>query len=507
MVKRLLSLMLLTGCFVLNLPAQKIIYSEPDREDQKTLDFDIIGKINNNFLVYKNYRSDYSVTVFDASMKQVQKVKLDFLPDKLISSDVLNYKDFFYMFYQYQKRNIVYCMAAKIDGMGKIIGEPQQLDTTAINFFASNKLYTVINSDDKQNIMVLKVNTKNNGENILTTSLFGRDLTPVHKTRIQIDMPDRSDFLTEFTLDNDGGLAFVKSSGTAQNDNINSFTFYTKNPTEDTLYNRSIDVSKFYLDDIKVKADNANKHYVLSSFYSKTKRGNIDGLFCMVWDKTSNQSVITSTTTFTDEMRNDAKADGSVKTAFNNFFLQKIIVRKDGGFAILAESVYSSTRGIYNNRWDNFYGSPYTSLSDYYYWSSPYSNYYNPYGRYGGNNQVNRYYADNISVMSFDSAANLQWSNIINKSQYDDFTDDLLGYATLNSGADIHFLFNQLEKRTQLLTDQSISPEGNVNRSPTLHNLAKDYQFMPKYARQVGAYEIIIPCQYRNFICFAKIEF
>jgi hypothetical protein len=83
----------------------------------------------------------------------------------------------------------------------------------------------------------------------------------------------------------------------------------------------------------------------------------------------------------------------------------------------------------------------------------------------------------------------------------------MITLITLNTGGQFHFLFNQLEKRTLLLTDQSITPEGQVIRSPTLHNLNRDYQFMPRYAKQVSSYELIIPCQYRNFICFAKVEF
>ncbi len=507
MLKNILCTLVIVMGFVSVSVAQKIVYSEPDRDDQKSLNFDIVGKISNHILVYKNNRNDHNIVIFDNDMKVVEKKQLDFLPDKVLSTDILSYKDFFYFFYQYQKRNIVYCFAAKMDGNGALIGEPKQLDTTAISFFASNKLYTIINSDDKQKIMVLKVNTRNSENNILTTSLFSQDLTLVHKSRIAIPMPERSDFLTEFTLDNDGGLAFVRPAGTAQNDNITGLTFITKTPLADEVSFNNLEVSKIYLDDIRIKADNINKRYLVTSFFSKIKRGNIEGLYCMVWDKQKGTIISTASTLFTDEMRNDAKSEGSLKTAFNDFFLQKIIVRKDGGFAIAAESVYTSTRGIYNNRWDYLYGSPYTSLSDYYYWGSPYGSYYSPWGRWGTNNQINRYFADNIIMMSFDSVAALQWSNVIHKSQYDDYTDNFISYGTLNTGGEIHFLFNQLERRTQLLTDQSINADGQANRAPTLHNLNKDYQFMPKYGKQVGSREIIIPCEYRNFVCFAKVEF
>jgi len=497
-------------CVSVIVPAQKITYSQPDRDDQKSISFDIIGKINNHFLVYKSIKNQHTVTVLDSSMKAVEKTNLDFLPERVINTDVLNYKDFFYLFYQYQRRNIVYCAVAKLSGEGKLIGSPKELDTTAINFFANNKLYTIIYSDDKQKIMVFKVNSKNQENNILTTSLFDADLNLIHKTRIGIPLDSRTDFLTEFTLDNDGYLVFAKPSGSSQSDNITQVKLITKEPESDSVSSYNLTIPKIYLDDIRIKADNVNKRYLISSFYSKTKRGNIDGLYCIIWDKLNVKEINTTSTTFSEEMRSDAKSEGSAKTAFNDFFIQNMLIRKDGGFAIASESAYSSSRGIYNNRWDYYTGSPYLSpYNYYYYWNSPlYSSYYYPWWRWGGYpNQINRYFADNIAIMAFDSTGNLQWTNIIHKSQYDDYTDNFIGYGTLNSGGQVHFLFNQLEKRTLLLTDQTITPEGQVNRSPTLRNLDKDYQFMPRYAKQVSSHELIVPCQYRNFICFAKIEF
>src|SRR6476620_1363853 len=84
-------------CVSIMLPAQRIMYSQLDREDQKSMNFDIIGKINDHYLVYKSLRNQHNVTVFDSAMKIVEKTDLGFLPEKIIDSDVLNYKDFFYL--------------------------------------------------------------------------------------------------------------------------------------------------------------------------------------------------------------------------------------------------------------------------------------------------------------------------------------------------------------------------------------------------------------------------
>jgi hypothetical protein len=96
---------------------------------------------------------------------------------------------------------------------------------------------------------------------------------------------------------------------------------------------------------------------------------------------------------------------------------------------------------------------------------------------------------------------------VIGKSQFDDETDDMISYQLMNTGSEIHFLFNQQERRNNLLTDFSLTPAGELNRNPTLKNLDKGYEFLPKYGKQVSARQMIIPCAYRNYICFAKVDY
>ena len=109
--------------------------------------------------------------------------------------------------------------------------------------------------------------------------------------------------------------------------------------------------------------------------------------------------------------------------------------------------------------------------------------------------------------MNFDNDGKLIWSNVVHKSQYDDETDNYLSYQILNEGGELHFLFNELERRNQLLSDQSITPNGQLIRNPTLKSLDKGYSFMPRFAKQVSAKQIIVPCTFRNYICFAKLDY
>ncbi len=511
-IRNYISILIAIIIFPLALHAQKIVYSDVDRDDVRSVDFDIIGKLNNHYLVYKRIHSTYNVAVYDNDMKLADKVKMSFLPDRLINSDIITYKDFFYFIYQYQKRNIVYCMAAHMNSDGKITGDPVTLDTTAISFFASNKIYNVIYSEDKQRICVYKINSKDESKYIFTSSIFDGSLKPLSKKVSTIAM-QHNDFLTEFSLDNDGGMAFVKASGSAANSDdgtIQNVTLMVRPFGLDSLKTYPVNMPKIYLDDIRIKVDNINKHILIAAFFATQKRGNIEGLYCILWGRDADSLITAKEFVFNDQLKSNAKSEGSTRAAFNDYYLQNIIMRKDGGFAVLSESAYSSNRGIYNNRWNNIYGNPYWGSSNYYLYGNPFGyTYYpwmSPYG-YGYPNQVTRYFADNIAVISFDSVADMEWAHIIPKSQYDDNSDNFIGYGTFITSGKINFLFNQFQKRTLLLQAESIDPQGKAVEAPTLRELDKGYQFMPRYVKQVSSREVVIPCQYRNYLCFAKIEF
>ena len=139
----------------------------------------------------------------------MDKIKLDFINFRLLNSEFIQYSDFVYMFYQYQKRSTLYCMVVKLDASGKKMGEPTHLDSTDnINYSANNKIYSILRSEDKQKILLFKVNTQNDKSNLLSSFLYDKDMVLQKKSKVSINMPQRNDFLSEFSLDNEGDLIF-----------------------------------------------------------------------------------------------------------------------------------------------------------------------------------------------------------------------------------------------------------------------------------------------------------
>src|SRR5664279_3701412 len=151
-----LRLLGLSLCFPLFMQAQHVSYSEPESDDARRTDHEIIGRISGNILIFKNNRSDNAISIYGSDMKLIQRVALPFLPDKFENVDFVQYPDFFYMLCEYQKRNIVHLVAFKLDKMAQVIGEPVELDTTQVNGSNNSKIYTNMYSEDKQYLMAVK---------------------------------------------------------------------------------------------------------------------------------------------------------------------------------------------------------------------------------------------------------------------------------------------------------------------------------------------------------------
>lgn len=489
----------------LSVSAQKIVYSDVDEDDSRRTRFEVIGKVSGNFLVYKNNRNKNFISVFNNDMEQVAKEQLDFIEeDDLINIDFFPYSDFTYLVYQYRKKRVVYCDAVKIDGNGKRISDIMTLDTTHIGY-GNNRIYTTISSEDKSKLMLFKINTKNKERYVVSTILLDNNLTDIHRSQFAINMEEDRDYLDEFSVDNDGDMVFIKGNRNSSENILTSSLFY-KPAQSDSLFVTSVQPEKLFLDEIHVKVDNVNKRYFLTSFYYGKKRGDIEGFYFYVFDKQLKQPVMLNSVALTEELRREAKGNNAnVRTAFNDYFIRNVIIRRDGGFIINTESYYTTSRGMPWNRWNYLYGGP-LSMYDFYTPYSPYSSAWYYRNRFDSRSNM-RYNADNITILSFDRTGRLEWNNVIHKEQFDDESDDRISYQTVNTGGQIHYVFNIDEKRALLLNDFTLSPNGQITRNPTLKNLDRGYEFMPKYGKQVSSYQLIVPCFYRNNICFAKVEF
>ncbi len=483
--------------------AQSVTVSDIDRSDSRDMNFEIIGKMNGNILVYKNIRSNHKISIFDNEMNTLETVKLDFMPERTFNVDFVSYPDHFFIIYQYQKGTILHCMAVKMDAKAQKMTEPVELDTTRIPIASDNKIYSTIYSEDRSKIAIFKIQTRYQKFN-MQTLIFDSGMKLISKNRMFTDYNERKDSYDNFLLGNDGTFVFTYASQPGNRDNSNALSLVIKEPLQDVFAYQEIDLREQYIDEVKLKIDNRNNRYLVNTFYYTKSRGSIDGLFTYIWDKAAARKYGSQFTQFNDSLRAELKDGGLLRYALNDFFIRNIVVKADGGFILTAEDFSSTTSGNNINRYDYLY-NPYSLSSGGYYYN-PYGSYYRPLSNYA-NRQTTRYYYDNILVLSISKTGQMLWSKVLHKSQFSDDEENFLSFSIMASGSEIHFLFNE-DKKYQVVSDQSVSAEGIIKRYPTLKSPQKGYEFMPSLSKQTGANQIIIPCAYRGGeICFAKVDF
>ena len=505
-------LLLLPGCPV----AQQISFTDVSKANIVGTVFNVLGNVGGNLLIYQQEGFRNFMYIYESNMSIKEKVKMDFMPAETFSSDFVVYPDSFIVIYQFKKKDVIYCMAATLNDMAQLMKPPVLLggtqvmssnnnkyfniESTAGGVYANNKIYSVIKSDNDQKILVFKI-TGDDEQLNFETLLLNAQLTPVNRTIQSLAYDEKINALSNFFLDNAGNLVFTESTK-SEKESITSVQLVTKNAMEDSFTLNELPLGKFFVDGVKVKIDNLTNRYIINSFYYNNDRINIKGIYSCIWD-IKRDSTYTNFVPLADSIRDEVAVKRNFTTAFNNFFITEVLLKKDGGYLLVAESRRGINIGW--NRWDYLFNQSKRLRSFPGLYDGVNSNFgYFPYydNWVGGNT----FHYDNILLLSINNSSLIEWSKVIHKEQLYSEDGSFLSYAAFSTGGDVHFVFNA-DKRNKLLIDNVIDTNGSLTRNPSLKGNEKGYEFMVRLAKQTGARHIIVPCRYHQWICFAKIEF
>lgn len=492
--------------------AQTITYSEIERSDNRNANFEIIGRFNDNFLIYKNIYKRQEFTVYNNDMSIKENVKLDYVSDKTENIDFISYPDHVFMIWQYQKGGTFTCKGAKVDGAGKLIGEVTDMDTTRFGIFTNPPSYDLTWSEDKKKILLYKTQSRNDTY-YLTAKVYDENLKLLDSTKFVFEYNDRREAFGELQIDNEGTIIFTKERQNARAEYVNTLEVNFRK-----LYSADVKVtniplgSKQLIQDANIKIDNLNRQYLINSFAYKNNGGNINGILSAVISRDSFIVTRQVINIFDDSLITKLSGNPGWRTAFDNFYLRNIILKKDGGFLIASEEYYKQRRysGNYDDRFNPYNGYSgfnrgyYSSPSDYYFYNRGYYGYYRPYGT---DSRDVLYNYNDVVTFSFTKDLKLQWNSVINKTTSDIDTDNYLSFGTMNAGGEIHLLFLQKDNNKQIVSNYALQPDGTITRYATLKSKENGYYFMPRLSRQTGARQVIMPCIVRNNIAFAKIDF
>lgn len=465
--------------------AQDIFYSKENKFTFQNSDFSVVGWSGDRLYTYRASKEGYYLDAYNDSMRLLATVALDFFPQKIYETRFYTTADRIIVLYQAVQRNQVVQYAALLDSKARMLQKPIVLDSAKMGWMSSEKkYYSSAISSDKSKIAVFGVGNKKDKKTAVNMVLLDSDLRVLGKSHPYL--PGDGDFIQgQALLGNDGTLYLSSYSGGGQDYAGDALVFKLDVQAQE-FKSISLPLGTNRISGMYIRLDDSRSELYLGAFFSEKKSGNLDGIVYGLYSMTSDTFSLFKLIPFDDQLRN-ASSDRNKKKAFNDYDVRNIIVKNDGGFILVAENYYVTTR-------TSNYGTGY----GYYSW---YNNGY-------PSSSTREYHYGDIMTLDYNINGERQWQNFIRKEQYSQEDEGLFSsYVMLNSGATLVFLFNDFSASKSALNLAALGVDGELQLKKMSTGRTEGADWLPRAGKQTDLRELLIPVLRKNSLGFARVVF
>jgi hypothetical protein len=214
--------------------------------------------------------------------------------------------------------------------------------------------------------------------------------------------------------------------------------------------------------------------------------GTAEGVMLTVFDLVTRRKKTETFAAFAPEFIAKIKGTRQPKSTerLYTFVLDNIILRKDGGIIVVAESYHKTLRPR-NNAFAN-----------------------DPYGGYAYGEVSATYYFEELMVLSMAPTGDIEWKDVLIKSQISSGDNGRFSsYIMMNRGSHIGFVFNdEVRYRTNVI-QYLVDPSGDLQREIILNSRKYDLYLMPQYGKQVSSRELVMPSFKKGKLRFVLLNY
>lgn len=464
--------------------AQKVSYSVYEPYDVRNGTMTVVGKVNGTLYTFRSYGKEYFLDAYDDAMDKKATIILDFFPEKIYQVRFVPFEQKMLVLYQQQEGTRITQYAAMLNDKGMLQKNPLKIDEKRSGFFGSadREFFASAVSENKEQIMIYSAITKNKTVDFSGYWLDATQMKVTKKVHLKYKAGDIVQ-VGDGMIGNNGQFYLPVYTQIGSRNFSDEYTLLTLRKEEGVFRNTDLNLNGNYLEYPFQKIDNVNGKIHFASFYSTKKNGNNEGVAAATFDISSLTFSAPKFLEFDESMRGEG-SNRKKERALNEFRINQLIVKNDGGFVIAAEEIYITTQnsfipavGFYS-----FYYSPLMSQT------------------------IREYHYNDIMLLSYNANSEKEWHTFLRKEQYSQEDGGMFSsYSLLNTGGGLGFLFNDFNMRRSRIQLSSVSPEGKVNVGYMDAGNDDDPDWLPRMGKQVDSREIIVPCLRKKQICFAKI--
>lgn len=224
----------------------------------------------------------------------------------------------------------------------------------------------------------------------------------------------------------------------------------------------ALDFQDYYVTDLSFRTDK-DHNILLAGYFSRNTPGSVSGVFYQRINGQTHKLEVENYEKFSEAFMSRYLSQRQLDKGreLDNFYLDKIIPRSDGGVLLMGEQYYVSS-----NSYRDMYGFWYTQTF---------------------------YHYDDIIVTSISGTGKVEWSSVVYKRQLSE-NPMQLSYFDMVAGENIYLFYEYREKDVGVnVYYQTLDMEGNVSlRQPLFPDYRASDVFYRGFCEQVNNQEAIL---------------
>ncbi len=408
------------------------------------------------FVTIRKYDKDLKPTWTKEVMEQNGRKNLDFL--SVIGENILVFVSEFYL-----REGIIKTYYYRYDLEGNLLGDQETLSVYPNQKEQKVDLQYVLSSNRRKLLCFKNLENRKESEKLLYY-VFDEEGAYTRSGEIALNFPDNQFAIKSVQVSNDGnvfwlGKLFLKNR--VNNPEAFKYIMYRYDTRDEKMTEVEIDLGGRYITDLAFKLDREENIY-LAGFYSYSSTDRMIGTI-MQKIKPDGKAIIDATEPFSKEFLANYLTHSQISRGreLRNFYLNKIVLRSDGGVLLLAEKFYIT-----------------------------YRSYRHPQG-YWVDREV--YHYEDIILTSVSAEGKIEWQNIVEKSQVSENPSTLSYFNAMSQqGAHVFYEYRPMNLEYNVYYN-TIDINGNVSaRMPLIPAYRSSYEYYPRFCQQINSSESLM---------------
>jgi hypothetical protein len=432
--------------------------------------YELIGRMRDRFLVFRDRYDDFVVQAFDAQMHLSWSKPLDDLDRRgMRVIAVVPGRNDFSVVYQMRRRGHTILRVHKYDPGANLIDSMQIKDYGERIF--NTPVLDYVRSDDRNCVVVYNTADRN----VIEASCIHLDKMQVlwdtsALVEDAVDIFENSQ--PEMVLSNAGAFFWITERsnrrGKLDKHELNILRF---DPTG--VHTNHVPLGLYLTVNSMFVFDNLNNRLSAAGLWAEKGRERANGAFYFSTVPGTDVAQVLRYEPFDEKFMSilRQKDVGEDSRGIADAELRELVLRQDGGLVLVAERFHEVQRGAAAGR--GFLRDGMRMIVDYYY--------------------------DDVFVVGFQPNGQAQWKTALHKKQYSQDDDGTFSsYFLMRTADKMRFFFNDEIKYENTCSEYVINPAGAFDRNSLLNTINQNLRLRFRDALQLNASECVVPSEYRG---------